>query len=363
MNFSTKVSVVIPHFNRAELLHETLASLQAQDFDHWEAVVVDDGSRDDQWELACHFNDERVRFLRRNDGIKGPSRCRNLGVKVSRGQYIVFVDSDDFVAPWSLGKRVAWMDDHSRGSFAVFPVMLFLNEPGDQNALWNSMDHGEDLDRFVASDPPWHTSSPIWRREAIIELGGFNENVMYGDDTDLHIRALLAGLSYQKVTTERPDVFIRRSDDARITNTISSQLLQSRLIRLREGSKTILTHDNWDQQQCWEGQYVVEAEFLMFNCPGSGEHQAIVLREWRERHKPSLLHRIIIKTYFGIANRCKQHCYIGLRIARRIAMRLLPVSYFPQASDFESACLTTERYEQVVSQLDQATCHTKSTTK
>ena len=67
------VSIIIPHFNRVLLLHETLASLQKQSFTEWEAIVVDDGSNPEQWGRAQEFSDSRVRFLQRTDGVKGPS--------------------------------------------------------------------------------------------------------------------------------------------------------------------------------------------------------------------------------------------------------------------------------------------------
>ena len=125
------VSIVIPHFNRVELLVETLRSIEAQDYANWEAWVVDDGSAAQQWTVLQGMATERIHILQRTDGIKGPSRCRNLGAAEARGDYIVFLDSDDILAPWCLSQRMARVAEEPEADLWVFPVMLFKQQPGD----------------------------------------------------------------------------------------------------------------------------------------------------------------------------------------------------------------------------------------
>ena len=332
------VSIIIPHFNRAELLHQTLRSLQAQKRNDWEAIVVDDGSVPEAWERARRFFDPRVRFLQRTDGIKGPSRCRNIGLKASTSRFVMFVDSDDLVAPWCLTARVAVLEAKPDAAYCVFPVMLFQKTPGDMATLWNRLEGDNDLERFLLSDPPWHTSSPLWRRQAIEGLGGFDEEIMYGDDADLHMRALFAGIPCKKVDGVLPDVFIRRTAEDRITNTLSDRLLDSRMTRLERGTQLLKQRGTPEQQQVWEGQYFVEAEFLLFNVPNSVERQVRVLGSWRHQWSPSAARTLVATGYMAVARLTKNHGYIVLRLARRLAMLLLPASFFPRGSGhFESA--------------------------
>ena len=365
------VSIIIPHFNRAALLHETLTSLLKQTRGDWEAIVVDDGSEVDEWSRAQQFSDPRVRFLRRTDGHKGPSRCRNLGLMASTGRFVMFVDSDDIVAPWCLAERTARIEANPEADYCVFPVMLFQKTPGDMATLWNRLEGDgsvsrkqcqvpfvrstrgasssqkvpdtllsntidNDLERFLKSDPPWHTSSPLWRRDAIERLGGFDEEIMYGDDAHLHMRTLFAGLSYHKAIDNLPDVFIRRATNHRITNTLSDQLLDSRMTRLEKGTQLVQEYGSPEQQRLWEGQYFVEAEFLMFNVPHSQSRQAKVLRSWQDVFRPSIVARSTAACYFYVASLTRNHCYIVLRLMRRIAMKILPNEYFPRGGFFES---------------------------
>jgi len=96
------VSVVIPTYNRSQLLRRALEGVLSQSHSNWEAIVIDDGSTDDTGEMvASRFSGEsRIRYFRQQN--EGVSSARNRGLRLSRGEYIAFLDSDDFWAPWKL---------------------------------------------------------------------------------------------------------------------------------------------------------------------------------------------------------------------------------------------------------------------
>jgi glycosyltransferase involved in cell wall biosynthesis len=339
---SSKVSIIIPHFNRGELLLQTLSSIVNQTYKNWEVIVVDDGSDPNEWSRAQQFADSRVRFVQRDSGIKGPSQCRNLGLKEITGNFVMFVDSDDIVAPWCLAERTVRIEASPDVDYCVFPVMLFQKTPGDMATLWNRLEGDNDLERFLKSDPPWHTSSPLWRRAAIEQLCGFDEEIMYGDDADLHMRALFAKLCYAKAGDHLPDVFVRRATNDRITNTLSDRLLDSRMTRLAKGKELVKKYGISCQQRQWEGQYFVEAEFLLFNVPNSRQRQQDILRMWRQNWTPTAIYSLVASYYFYVAHLTKDRCYLLLRIARRLAMTILPREFFPRGGSFESVELPTE---------------------
>jgi glycosyltransferase involved in cell wall biosynthesis len=94
------VSIIIPTFNRAHLIGETLDSIIAQTYTHWECIVVDDGSTDNTEEIMNSYQqeDKRIKFHHRNsDKPKGANSCRNMGIDIARGDYLVFFDSDDLM--------------------------------------------------------------------------------------------------------------------------------------------------------------------------------------------------------------------------------------------------------------------------
>lgn len=96
------ISIIIPTFNRAHLISETLDSIIAQTYTNWECIVVDDGSSDNTDELidAYQKRDARIKYHHRpNNKPKGANSCRNIGLSESKGDYIIFFDSDDLMTP------------------------------------------------------------------------------------------------------------------------------------------------------------------------------------------------------------------------------------------------------------------------
>ncbi|SFS78619.1 glycosyltransferase family 2 protein [Lutibacter maritimus] len=96
------VSIIIPTYNRAHLIGETLDSVLAQTYTHWECIVVDDGSTDGTEEVLKMFvdKDDRIQYhLRPKDRPKGANACRNYGFELSKGEYINWFDDDDVMLP------------------------------------------------------------------------------------------------------------------------------------------------------------------------------------------------------------------------------------------------------------------------
>lgn len=106
------VSVVMAAYNGAAWLPATLASLGAQTFIEWEAVVVDDCSTDATYDVLCRWPDPRVRVIRAAAN-GGPVRARNLALSHARGRYIAGLDQDDLCRPERFDRQVAYLDRHA----------------------------------------------------------------------------------------------------------------------------------------------------------------------------------------------------------------------------------------------------------
>lgn len=104
------VSIIIPTYNRAHLIGETLDSVLAQTYQNWECIVVDDGSTDNTDEALAQYMEKDTRFRyyhRPKDRLPGGNAARNYGFEMSRGVYIQWFDSDDIMLPDFLEKKVA----------------------------------------------------------------------------------------------------------------------------------------------------------------------------------------------------------------------------------------------------------------
>src|SRR6187402_2155965 len=115
-------SVIIPVFNRAELLRETLASLAAQQFTDFEIIVVDDGSSDGSADVARQSGANVHVFEQTN---RGPGAARNLAIRHATREYLAFLDSDDVWFPWTLRTYAHVINETASPSFIAGKPLRF----------------------------------------------------------------------------------------------------------------------------------------------------------------------------------------------------------------------------------------------
>ena len=192
------IAVITPTKNRQELLRQAIASVQAQDFTDWEHIIVDDGSDDGTLEevAALAQLDPRIRLLRPECDKGGANVCRNHGVRAALADLIVFLDSDDILAPQALGRRVEVMIRNLDCDFVTFQTAVFVRQIGDLNREQCSDLLGDDLTQFLYFELPWIITAPTWRKATLLRLGLLDEMLLSWQDVELHIRALTAGCRY-----------------------------------------------------------------------------------------------------------------------------------------------------------------------
>jgi len=213
------ISVIIPNYNRGDLLQETLDSLLQQNYPHWEALVVDDGSDDNSEQIgeAYQRKEPRITFLKRDRKPSGAPTCRNIGTSHAKGDYLIFLDSDDLLTPFALSQRAEIIAREPDNDFWVFPMLMFRDNPAKANTLWNIDNKKPDLHRFLILDAPWQTSGPVWRKSAVVKTGGFTEGLACWQDVDFHLKGLILGLKGEKYYNLPPDVLYRQHETQSIS--------------------------------------------------------------------------------------------------------------------------------------------------
>ena len=227
------VSIITPNFNRAQYLKECVQSVIGQSYNNWEMLIVDDGSTDHSKQIVQHFNDNRLNFIERSRLPKGAATCKNIGLQEAKGDYIIFLDSDDLLSNSCLQNRVsAFQHRYSHLDFLIFPMLGFYKEIGDCNLLWNKPNEKTDIERFIQLDSVWQTTGPIWKKDALLTIIGFNETLHCWQDVELHTKAILSGLKYQYIQDLAPDCYYRKGAEHSITqsNTNTIDKLQSKIL-------------------------------------------------------------------------------------------------------------------------------------
>ena len=108
------ITVIIPHYNRFNLLKQTLKSVLFQTYTNWEVIIVDDYSEPDCiLKIKAHIHSEiRFKLITKTKEAKGAPVSRNIGLNHAKGQYVLFLDSDDILAPFALEQRLKVFDQY-----------------------------------------------------------------------------------------------------------------------------------------------------------------------------------------------------------------------------------------------------------
>jgi glycosyltransferase involved in cell wall biosynthesis len=199
MDNTVLISIIVPSFNSVDYLERTLNSLTCQTHSNWEAIIVDDGSDDGTLDILSDYqtNDTRFKIVRRDVPLKGASVCRNIGIKNAKGDFMIFLDADDLLAPTCLESRLQIAAMHPTYDFWVFSTLLFENAPFDTNILVNVPTIDDTLERFLRMDVAWLSTGPFWKADIIRKLNGWDENLQSGQDWELSVRALIYDLRFR----------------------------------------------------------------------------------------------------------------------------------------------------------------------
>jgi glycosyltransferase involved in cell wall biosynthesis len=178
---SPAISVIIPTWNRADLVGAAIRSVQAQHFSDWELIVIDDGSTDDTAEVMAAFAvDARIRYVVQPHA--GQCAARNHALRIARGTFIAYLDSDNIWYPGFLASAVALFGAHPEVDCAYGAMITDFHVRGER-VLFEPFDR----DRLLAKNFIG-MSTFVHRRELVDRLGGFDEKLGTHEDWDLVLR-------------------------------------------------------------------------------------------------------------------------------------------------------------------------------
>ncbi|MEQ6122338.1 glycosyltransferase family 2 protein [Reichenbachiella sp. MALMAid0571] len=183
-------SIVIPTFNRYEELKRSIGSVIAQSFVDWELIVVDDGSEDQTESLLNQYTNEdrRIYYYHRiPERRKGGSTCRNIGIEKAKGEYVVFLDSDD---EWDTERLLndCTMIQNLNGIKAFYSGVLIDNGVKKYKARTRDVLKGETYEDLVFSGENFAQSSTlVVKRESLKEIR-FDEQLQRHEDMDFYIK-------------------------------------------------------------------------------------------------------------------------------------------------------------------------------
>lgn len=199
------VSVVVPCYNQERYLGEALQSVFAQTYPRMEIIVVDDGSDDATASIARGFGD-RIRFMQQQN--RGASAARNLALSACSGEYVQFLDGDDKIESAKILRQVEFLKQNRDTGIVYSDVRYFSDINPDERSLgpyvleegkpWTPMHWaapGTMLEKLIKRNV-LAINSALVRRDAVVAVGPWNENLFAVEDWEYWIRCAVAGVKF-----------------------------------------------------------------------------------------------------------------------------------------------------------------------
>jgi glycosyltransferase involved in cell wall biosynthesis len=223
-----RVSVVLAARNEEAAIGGAVESILAQTLGDWELIVVDDGSSDRTADIVAGYGDERITVLRRRPS--GLPASLNAGLRAARGPLIARQDADDRSLPQRLERQVDFLDQRP-DVIVLGSRWIEVDSKGRRRRPRARVVTGDLTQRLVGFNPITHATA-IFRRDAVLALGGYDESLPYAADYDLWLRVAASGALVWNLDVELAVRMMSGGNMSALRER--SQLLEELTIRWRD---------------------------------------------------------------------------------------------------------------------------------
>lgn len=225
-----KISVILPVFNGEIYIKSAIESVLSQSFTDWQLIVVNDGSTDATSDCIASFSDDRITVI--NQPNRGPGAARNSALKVAQGDYVMFLDSDDWFCPDAL--EVAYNEISSKDAdISIFQIIKYDDGNYSQNDWFNLNNFSKDFENRTFN--PHETSDflfdisvsacqKIFRRQFLSDIDARFPEGIYFEDMPFFFYTYL---NADRVTIIKKHLYVRRKHEGSITESVDSKFLDT----------------------------------------------------------------------------------------------------------------------------------------
>lgn len=231
------VSIIMATYNRESFIVETLQTIKNQSFTDWECLIIDDGGSDNTKEFISSIleQDQRFQFLKRPSKYKkGLPGCRNYGLDLANGNYVIFFDDDDIVHPDNLKTGIAVIES-SNVDFCHYQKSSFYAQIPDIKSeptkILNTISK-ENIELVIAQRISMTSCTVLWKRNCF-ETIRFDETVLYAEEWECYSR--IVSEDFKGVSVNNVLYYNRKHD-----NSMTAEFYQNDSVRRKTYSKTIV---------------------------------------------------------------------------------------------------------------------------
>jgi glycosyltransferase involved in cell wall biosynthesis len=225
------VSVIVPCYNYGKFISETLDSVLEQTYDNWECIIIDDGSTDNSKEIISCYTRKDKRFTYIYQENKGLSAARNTGINAAKGDFLLFLDSDDKIKRRKLEMEVAFLDDNPHVDIVYGDARYFVTDrPGEHYYSMGMPDKpwmpkvsgkGKELLKHLIKENILVVSAALVRKRSVTVCGFFDETLKVSEDWDFWIRCALQNLYFAYLESPETGTLIRSHSTSMSKNMLA----------------------------------------------------------------------------------------------------------------------------------------------
>lgn len=179
------ISIITPTYNREDFLGQAIDSVLAQTYQNFEFFIIDDGSTDNTRSLVESYADPRIRYYHQEN--QGQSVARNLGLSMAKGDFICFLDSDNYWFTDKLEKNLNAFESNPEADI-VYGDGVSIDEQGNEVSRVNMQRHSGRIAHLMLKDNFVSMNTTMARRRCFDEMGGFSGKRRVADDYDLWLK-------------------------------------------------------------------------------------------------------------------------------------------------------------------------------
>ncbi|MDB5249645.1 MAG: glycosyltransferase [Segetibacter sp.] len=227
---NSSVSIIVPCYNQAVYLPDTIKSVVTQSYTDWECIIVNDGSPDDTEEVVKELQklDKRIKYIKKENG--GLSSARNAGIKKATGEYIQFLDADDLIEKEKISGAVSEYQRSGDDKLILYSSSRYFEHGNKEDLLVlgrnDFISHVElkKLDSLSTQNTLLRKrnlcviSAPVYPKKIFDSVGLFDENLKALEDWDLHLRCSNNGFIFHHHYVDEGNTLIRLHNNSMMRN-------------------------------------------------------------------------------------------------------------------------------------------------
>jgi glycosyltransferase involved in cell wall biosynthesis len=216
------ISIIVPCYNQAHFLNESLDSVINQSYPNWECIIVNDGSPDNTEEIAKKWckKDTRFKYLEKKNG--GLSSARNAGIKISKGELILPLDADDIIDKNYLTQLVPVLNGDNSLAIASCYSKFFVGTK--ENIVYESKPIGSTIKNILFENSLIATS--LFKKSCWNIVGGYDEQMKHGFE-DWEFWVAITKLGYKYKIVEEFLFYYRRTKESMLSDTLKNHRIRN----------------------------------------------------------------------------------------------------------------------------------------